>query len=169
MALIDPAIDIALASVVVVAASRLLQSRLIDKEKQKAAQQRMKEKQARIKLLIKNNDEKSRNEMQKLQQEMLEEMNETMQGSMRYMMLSLPLFFGVYMAFGFFYGGMTLQAPFPVPRFANFFIFNPFTWVPAGWGPETGWLKWYFITYLIISVALGIVLKAREMASGKRK
>jgi len=121
----------------------------------------MKEKQAKIKELMKKDDEKSKKEMDGLQKEMFEEMNETMQGSMRYMMFSLPVFFGAFFVMGQFYGGLLFEAPFLVPKFEHFFFLNPLTWIPVGWSIETGWLKWYFITYLITSIAIGIAMKIR--------
>ncbi len=169
MAVISPLVDISLVALAVVAVSRLLQARMIDKGKQKAAQARMKEKQAKIKQLMRNNDDKSRQEMQRLQQEMFEEMSETMQGSLRYMMFSLPIFFGAYFVLGMFYGGISFETPFLVPKFEGFFLFNPFTWMPTDWVMHTGWLKWYFITYLIVSIALGIVLKIKEKVTEESK
>ncbi len=162
MAVISPLVDISLVTIAVVAISRLLQSKLIDKEKQKVAQASMKEKQAKIKELMKNSDEKSKQEMDRLQKEMFEEMNETMQGSLRYMMFSLPVFFGAFFVLGQFYGGQTYATPFLVPLFKNFHIFNPMGWIPVGWGFETGWLRWYFLTYLVTSIILGIAMKVRE-------
>lgn len=168
MALITAAVDIVLVAAGIVIVSKLLQNKLIDKEKQKASQKNMKEKQAKIKELMKNTDEKSKREMERLQTEMLQEMNETMQGSMRYMMFSLPIFFGVWFVLGYFYGGMIIEAPFLVPKFNGFFMFNPFSWVPVDWNMQSGWLKWYFISYLLISIGLGIVLKIREIAFKKK-
>ena len=49
-----------------------------------------------------------------------------------------------------------------LPKFQGFFFLNPFTWVPVGWGYETGWLKWYFIIYLIASIIIAVTLKVRE-------
>jgi len=167
MVLVSPIIEIGLISLVVVALSKILQSKMIDKKKQKASQARMKEKQAKIKELVKNQDEKSKSEMERLQKEMFEDMNETMQGSMKYMMFSLPLFFGAFFIMGSLYGGMLLQAPFPLPKFEGFFFLNPFTWVPVGWGPETGWLKWYFIIYLIASIVFAIIMKIVEKTRTK--
>jgi uncharacterized membrane protein (DUF106 family) len=169
MAIVGPVVEISLVAVAVVVASRFLQSMRIDKEKQKAAQTRMKEKQAKIKELMKQGDEKSKGEMQRLQKEMFEEMSESMQGSMRYMLFSLPLFFGAFFVLGHFYGGTLFEAPFLVPKFENFFFLNPLTWVPVDWVLQTGWLKWYFITYLITSIFLGIILKIKEKATAGRK
>ena len=169
MALISVVVDVGLIAVAVVAISRLLQSKLIDKKKQKAAQRRMKEKQARIKELMKNQDEKGKSEMSRLQKEMFEDMNETMQGSMRYMMFSLPVFFGAFFILGSFYGGTLFEAPFLLPRFEGFFFLNPLSWVPVGWGIETGWLKWYFIVYLIVSITLAIGLKIMERVKKTEK
>jgi len=162
MVFIDPILEIGLIALAVVVVSKFLQSRMIDKKKQKEAQANMKEKQVKIKELMKAGDEKSKNEMDRLQKEMFEDMNATMQGTMKYMIFSMPLFFGAFFVLGFLYGGMLIEAPFVLPKFQGFFFLNPFTWVPVGWGTETGWLKWYFIIYLIASIAISIALKARE-------
>jgi len=169
MAIISPLVDISLIALAVVVVSRFMQRKFIDKKKQKAAQKNMKEKQAQIKELMKNNDDKSKQEMQKLQQEIMEEMSETMQGSMRYMMFSLPVFFGAFFIMGQFYGGTLFETPFLVPKFENFFMLNPFTWIPTGLVGETGWLKWYFLTYLAVSIVLGVTLKIKEKIQERNK
>ncbi|MBN2067808.1 MAG: hypothetical protein JW744_05050, partial [Candidatus Diapherotrites archaeon] len=97
------------------------------------------------------------------------EMGETMQGSMRYMMFSFPVFIGAFILLGMFYGSITFEAPFTVPKFENFFLLNPFTWMPVGWGYSTGWLKWYFISYLITSIILAAGLKIAGKAMEKNK
>jgi uncharacterized membrane protein (DUF106 family) len=161
MVFISPAIDIGLISLALVVVSRFLQSKLVNKEKQKAAQQRMKEKQKRMKELIANNDERSKNEAAALQREMFAEMGESMQGSMRYMMVSLPFFLVVYAALGFYYGGLYFDALFPIPKFQG--------WLPVGLATKTGWFKWYFFNYLIASIVLGIVLKIWVKAREEKK
>ncbi len=167
MAVVDPVVGISVVAIILVVISRFLQRKMIDKKKQKAAQARMKEKQAKIKELMKNEDEKSKNEMKQLQQEIFEEMNETMQGSMKYMIVSLPLFLGAWWLMGYFYGGQLFTTPFPVPKFEGFFMFNPFTWVPTSWVTASGYAKWYIINYFIVAIVLGIAMKIREKAMNK--
>jgi uncharacterized membrane protein (DUF106 family) len=162
MALISAVVDISLVAVLLVVVSRLLQGRMIDKDRQKAAQARMKEKQGRIKELMKNEDERSKNEMKQLQQEIFEEMNETMQGSMKYMIVSLPLFLAAWWLMGWLYGGQLFATPFAVPKFDGFFFLNPFTWIPSGWVLESGYAKWYIVVYFIVAIVLGIAMKVRE-------
>ena len=162
MVIISPTIDISLIAMAVVVISKIMQAKFIDKKKQKESQARMKEKQKKIKELMHKEDEKSKNEMDTLQKELLEEMNETMQGTMRYMMFSLPLFLGAFFVMGTLFGIEMFETPFLVPKFEGFFMFNPFTWMPVGWVGQTGWLKWYFITYLITSITIGIVMKIKE-------
>ncbi|MCX6798736.1 MAG: EMC3/TMCO1 family protein [Candidatus Diapherotrites archaeon] len=159
MHFISPAIDIVLISAVLVAASRLLERRFVDKKKMKESQQRMKEKQKQIKDLMQRSDEKSKQDATRMQQEMLQEMSENMQGSLNYMMVSLPVFLVAFFFLGQLYGGKIFEAPFPLPQFHGFSIINPFSWVPVGIGTETGYLRWYFISYLIISILLGIAMK----------
>ena len=167
MAIVDPVVGISVVAIILVVISRFLQAKMIDKKKQKAAQARMKEKQAKIKELMKNEDEKSKNEMKRLQQEMFEEMNETMQGSMKYMIVSLPLFLGAWWMMGYLYGGQLFATPFSVPKFEGFFMFNPFTWIPTGWVLESGYAKWYIINYFIVAIILAIGMKVREKAMNK--
>lgn len=162
MAIISPTIDISLIAMAVVVISKIMQAKFIDKKKQKESQQRMKEKQKRIKELMNREDEKSKNEMDKLQQELLQEMNDTMQGTMRYMMFSLPIFLGAFFILGTMFGIEMFETPFLVPKFEGFFFLNPFTWIPVGWVGQAGWLKWYFITYLLTSIAIGAIMKIRE-------
>ncbi len=162
MVFLDIVIEISLIALAVVVISKILQSKMIDKKKQKAAQAQMKEKQKKIKELMKNGDEKSKNEVDRLQKEMLEDMNATMQGTMKYMLFSMPLFFGAFFILGSLYGGILFNAPIMLPKFQGFFFLNPFTWIPVGWGYETGWLKWYFIIYLIASIIIAVTLKIRE-------
>ncbi len=161
MVFISPAIDIGLISVALVVVSRFLQSKLVDKEKQKAAQQRMKEKQKRMKELIASNDERSKNEAAALQREMFAEMGESMQGSMRYMMVSLPFFLVVYAALGFLYGGLYFDALFPIPKFQGI--------IPVSLTTKTGWFKWYFFNYLIASIVLGIIIKVWAKSREEKK
>ena len=168
MSLISPAIDIVLISAVLVAVSRVLEAKIGNKKKMKESQQRMKEKQKQIKELAKRDDEKSKQEAQKLQQEMLQEMGESMQGSMRYMMISMPIFLVVFLFLGAAYGSTTLEALFPLPKFSGFFLLNPLTWIPVDFTTTTGWLKWYFFSYLIISIIVGIVWRAVEKTRGKK-
>jgi len=169
MVFFDPLVEISLIAMAVVVISRAMQAKFIDKDKQKAAQARMKEKQTKIKELMKNEDEKSKNEMQRLQQEMMEEMSETMQGSMRYMMFSLPIFFGAFFVLRMFYENQVFATPFEVPTFSNFFFLNPFSWIPTGLAMETGWLRWYFLTYLATSISLGIIFKIRDIFAPKKE
>ena len=162
MAIINPLIDISLIAVAVVVISKVMQAKFIDRKKQKESQERMKEKQKKIKELMHKEDEKSKNEIEKLQKELLEEMNETMQGTMRYMMFSLPVFFGAFFILGAMFGIEMFETPFLVPKFEGFFFLNPFTWIPVGWVEQSGWLKLYFITYLVTSIIIGIAMKIRE-------
>ncbi len=159
MAFLTPAIDIAVISAVLVAVSRFIQGKLVDKAKMKEIQKRSKEKQRRIKELVQRTDEQSKAEIQRLQQEMFAEMGESMQGSRRYMMVSLPIFLVVSFLLGTFYGGTAFDALFPLPEFNNFFLLNPLTWIPVGFSVKTGWLKWYFFSYMIVSIVLSIAAK----------
>ena len=169
MVLFDPLLEIGLIAIIVVVASRLLQTKFIDKKKQKETQASMKIKQAKIKELMKNDDEKSKNEMEQLQKELFEEMGEMMQGTTRYMMFSLPIFFGVFFVLGQFYGIQVFTTPFLVPKFEGFFMLNPFSWMPVDWVNQTGWLKWYIIIYFVLSMGWGIVLKIKDIAVKKKE
>ena len=77
MVLISAGIDIAIIATVLVVASRILQSKMIDKKKMKEQRKEMKEKQAQIKELLGKDDEKSRQDAQQLQMEIMKSMSES--------------------------------------------------------------------------------------------
>jgi uncharacterized membrane protein (DUF106 family) len=121
-------------------------------------QRKIKEKQKLLNELTKKGDEKSKKEADKLQLEMLQMMNETMQGSMRYMLASFPLFIGVWWVLGMFYFEQLITLPFAIPvmhRNLSFEITNIISWI---------WL--YIYSALIMGLAISLILKVWEKRKG---
>ena len=161
MALFDPMIDIALATIAIALISRALQSKFVDRKKMKQQQADMKEKQKKVKELMQKTDQKSRLEMEKLQKEMLESMSESMQGSMRYMMISLPLFLGFFWVLGTAYEGALISLPFAVPIIHRNMSFE----ITA----SISWLWWYIYSMFAISIMINLALKAWDKSKEARK
>ena len=162
MPIISTLVDIAVASMILVAITKILQSKLIDKEKMKQRQAEMKEKQKQMKELARQDDERSRQQMKQLQGEMLQASTEMMQGNLRYMIISLPLllvFFGLLRTF---YAAEQVALPFALPWFRSFQMFNPLSWVDFTMKNPLGWLAWYVYCSLAVSLVFGIVNKVRK-------
>lgn len=144
-------LEIALVSTAMVAISQILQRKLMDKKGMKEGQAKIKEKQKRMKELLGKEDHKSKEESERLQGEMLEIMNKTMQGTMKHMLVSFPIFILVYWALGAAYSGTLIDLPVAVPVIHRNFSFE----ITSG----ISWLWWYIYTSFSISIAFSIVLK----------
>ena len=160
MNFINPMIDIFLISIVLVIFSKVLQRKFIDKDAMKKQQQEMKIKQKRIKELIEQKDDKSMQEANKIQQEMFEAMGKTMQGTMKHMMFSLPVFLGVFALIRMFYGEATIDLPIPIPWLGETGI-ELFE--------QTNWFGWYFLSYLVLNIIIGIAEKLVKKSRREQK
>ena len=101
MALFSPPVDISLISIFLVTASQIMQRTVVDKREMKRQQDQMKENQKKMKELMSKQDQKSKNQLEALEKEMLDSMNSVMKGSMRLMLYSLVVFIPAF----FFMGG----------------------------------------------------------------
>lgn len=147
----NPMLEIALVSVVMVGVSQILQRKLMDKKGMKEGQERIKEKQKRIKELLGKEDLKSKEEVERLQKEMMEIMQKTMKGTMKHMLVSFPIFILVYWGLGATYSGMLIDLPTAVPVIHRNFSFEITS--------SISWLWWYIYTSFSLSIAFNIVLK----------
>ncbi|MAG21981.1 MAG: hypothetical protein CL943_01570 [Candidatus Diapherotrites archaeon] len=144
-------LEIALVSLVMSGISQILQRKLMDKKGMKASQEKMKEQQKRIKELVGREDQQSKAEAERLQKEMLELMSKSMQGTMKHMVVSMPIFLGVFWGLGYLYSGALIQLPMAVPvlhRDLSFEITSAISW-----------LWWYIYTSFSIGIVLNMVLK----------
>jgi uncharacterized membrane protein (DUF106 family) len=104
-----------------------------------------------------NNDEKSKQEVQRLQQQMMQKMSETMSGSMKVMMASMVIFLPAFAILGMFYGDVVIPLPIPIPWLGS----NSFIELYH----ETNWIGWYVLASLVTSIVLQIILKLAERVS----
>ncbi len=148
--------EIALFSIGISAVSRFIQEKLVDKKTQKLHQGKMKENQKKINELMKRNDDGAKKEMEKLQAEALESMNVIMQGNMKYMIFTMPLFLVFFAVLGSMYGGTIINLPFPLPVIHRNFSFEITS--------KISWLWWYIYTGIIAGILINMITSALEGA-----
>lgn len=85
--LVNPTIDIALVAVAISLISLLVQRKVMGKGGMKGSQKAMKDKQEKMKELMKRQDEQAKNELHKLEQDMLADSMGMMKKSMTHMVV----------------------------------------------------------------------------------
>jgi len=148
--LINATTDIALISIAIVLFSQLLQNKFIDRKKMKEHQEKMREHQKRIQELIKQNDKKSQEELKTINDEIMKSTSEMMQASLRFMIITTPIFLIMFFAIGSFYGNETINLPFPIP------------WIDGKVYNQTNWIGWYVLCAIIASIIIKIILNIIE-------
>jgi uncharacterized membrane protein (DUF106 family) len=159
MVLISPIVDIAIVSFGMAIVSQILQRKLIDRKKTKESQAQMKQMQKQLNELLKHGDEKSKLESARIQNELLKLMNDQMKGSMKHMLVSLPIFWIVFAVIGTVYGNVQINAPLPLPVIHRNLAFEIIQVV--------SWLWWYIYCSLFFSVILSIILNAFDKMKTK--
>lgn len=147
--LINPTIDIALISTGIAVVSQLFQIKFTDRKKMRTMQKGMKEKQKKMRELAGKTDGNSLAELKKLEQEMMQSLNESMKHSMSSMIKLMPLtviFLFVYWLLGSTYGTVAVPTLFPISIFK----------------PAMGWIWWYVICVFIASIAMNVITNAIE-------
>ncbi|MDD5148295.1 MAG: EMC3/TMCO1 family protein [Candidatus ainarchaeum sp.] len=160
MVLISPVVDIAIVSFVMAIVSQILQRKFLDRKKMKESQEQIKQMQKRLNELLKKQDEQSKKEAMRLQNEMLQTMNAQMKGSMKHMLISLPIFWIVFAIVGALYLGVMITAPVALPVIHRNFSFEITQTI--------SWLWWYIYCSIIFSIIISIVLKAADLAKAKQ-
>jgi uncharacterized membrane protein (DUF106 family) len=135
--------------------SKMLQNKFLDKDKMKRNKERMKKKQAKIKLLMKDGKKEEAGELQK---EIMADTMEMMKGTQKMMVVSLPLII-VYFILGALYAGVTFESLFAIPTF-TWYGFIPFP--DGGFSIMTGWRRAYFVYYFGWFIIIGIIMKVKE-------
>ena len=133
----------------------MLQNKFLDKDKMKRNKERMKKKQAKIKLLMKDGKKEEAGELQK---EIMADTMEMMKGTQKMMVVSLPLII-VYFILGALYAGVTFESLFAIPTF-TWYGFIPFP--DGGFSIMTGWRRAYFVYYFGWFIIIGIIMKVKE-------
>ncbi len=121
----------------------------------KRNKERMKKKQAKIKLLMKDGKKEEAGELQK---EIMADTMEMMKGTQKMMVVSLPLII-VYFILGALYAGVTFESLFAIPTF-TWYGFIPFP--DGGFSIMTGWRRAYFVYYFGWFIIIGIIMKVKE-------
>lgn len=147
-------IEIAIVSVIMVSVSQILQRKFVDRKAMKESQEKMKAHQKQLKELMGKEDNKSKAEADRLQKEMLESMSASMQGTMKHMLFSFPIFIAVFWLLGQAYAGTVINLPVAVPVLHRDWSFE----ITSG----ISWLWWYIYSSFILSIVLNIVLKVAK-------
>ncbi|PIU21831.1 MAG: hypothetical protein COT15_00195 [Candidatus Diapherotrites archaeon CG08_land_8_20_14_0_20_34_12] len=153
MIFINAPIDIAIIAFLIAIISQVMRMKFINQKKMKNDQKSLKEKNKRMNELMKNTDEKSKKELEELQKEYLDITKEMMQGNMRYMLFSFPVFIIALYFIKEWYNGIIIPLPFELPFF----------------GPDVGWLGWYILMALISSLVVSGVMKLIEIVNTKKE
>ncbi|MFA6065435.1 MAG: EMC3/TMCO1 family protein [archaeon] len=157
----EPAIIIFCITVALAALSKVLQRKLIDKEKMKAFQTKIKEDQKKFNELLKEAD-KNKKEIEELQSRIMQQNMEMMNSNMKLSLFTMPAFLIAFWFLGTLYGGQLLVSIIPLPTFNNFFLLNPLSWIPVGLGMTAGYYKIYFFYYLIAAILMNYIDKGYD-------
>ena len=155
MAFINPVTDIALAAMALTVISQIIQRKLVDREKMKKQQQKMRDHQKRMKELTQKQDKQSKQEMERIEKEFMETANETMRGSLKQLAVSTPIILIAFWYLGETYRDDVIQLPVQLPWFGSNGI-QLFS--------ETTWIGWYVVNAIIFAVALNIIISFIEKA-----
>jgi uncharacterized membrane protein (DUF106 family) len=167
--MIGPMFEIFGISLFLAVVSQIIQNKFMDKEAMKKHQDDMKAKQKRMKELIGKDDEKSKNELETLEKELMESMQKVMEGSTKTMLFSLVVFLPAFWLLGHFYEKAVIDLPVQIPWFVEGFdLLNISTWGIKMYS-QTNWLGWYFLTYLVISMIIGAIVSQFKKASKNQK
>ncbi len=148
--------DIALITVVLFIVSQIAQNKFMNREEMKKHQDTIKQKQAKMKELMKKEDAKSKNELETLEKEMMQTMQNMMSGSSKVMLVSMVLFLPALWFLGEFYGKEIIPLPVPLPWLSvGFDLFNIGTWGMTIYS-ETNWFGWYFVCFIVLSILFSI-------------
>lgn len=168
---VNPMVDIAGVSLALAIISQFVQGKFMNKDEMKRHQEGMKERNKRMKELMGKDDHKSKNELEALEKEMLESMQKMMNGSMKVMMVSAIVFLPALWFLSATYEKAVIELPIPIPWFiSGFNLLDPSTWGGIiELYNETNYFGWYFLTYLVITVAINSVMgffKKRVVVNG---
>lgn len=157
---VDPAIVILIACVVLASISKILQRKFINKREMDYSKERIKELQKKMNELMKKGDDRSKKELEATQTEMLEINTKMLNQSMKMMWITMPVFLVAFAAMSYLYGGKSLESFVPLPKFIDFNMLWPptwFSWIEGGFTTTTGFFKMYFFYYLGCSLIINFV------------
>jgi len=153
---LEPAIVILLTTIILAGLSKILQRKFIDKKKMKQMQEEIKQDNVKFKGLLKE-AEKNKKEIEELQSKMMEKNMALMNSNMKLSLFTMPAFLVSFWFLSTLYSGQTIESFIMLPKFSNFFMLNPLSWIPIGLTQYTGFYKAYFFYYLGSAIVLGFI------------
>lgn len=166
---VDPYVDIAVVCVVLALISQAIQAKFVNTPEVKEARERSKEKNKRMRELMKKTDDESVQEMKKIQKEIMDDTMASMK-TMHYAFLTLPLYLVV---FGYFGGS---SVPFVGGLFGNGaytdVVFNlpvALPWIDFQFHETTNWLGYYFVWIMLSTIVIKLGLTVFERMKKKKE
>lgn len=138
----DPTIEITVLAVVATVISLAIQHRFFHRKEMLQSQEDMRHNQKRMMELMKKEDKKSKEEAQKIQQDMMDQTFKMLNPMQ--MVAQLVVFAPLLWYFHAAYDGMAIALPFPFPWWVDGFV----------WLNQTNWFGWYFLTVMVFMIVL---------------
>jgi len=169
MVFVNPIIELALVSIAMSFVTQIIQRKFGNRDQMKEHQEKMKTTQKRVKELMTKEDEKSKQERESLEKEMLDSMNTVMKASMKTMVVSMAIVIPVFFLMGAVYEEEIIDLPLPVPWIGTQAdLLNPFSWFELY--EQTNWIGWYILVSLLFSLLiLSPLIKVYEKMKKREK
>ncbi len=151
MVWINPGVDVAVIAFCVVAFFNMIRWKTEDR----ALMKTLKEKNKRVRELMKRTDKHSKKEVEKANRELIELNMRVMKKTMPITLVSLAVFMAVFPFIRAAYEPFVFPLPFPVP------------WIDMQFHTQTNWLGYYFLVSLTFSAAAGVIKKL-VLRAGKK-
>ncbi len=157
-----PTIDIALVATILAIVLQVFQRVFVNQKKLKLHQEEMKKKQKRISELTAKNNQQSKQEQDRLQEEVMQHFNEIMPEMFKQLIFSFIVVLPVWQFLQGNYIDTIISLPIPIPFFSAFDFFNPISWISFKLFESTNWIGWYILVSIIVGIILSIVLHGYE-------
>lgn len=146
--IINPTIDIIMFAAILGAVSIIVQIKFLNWKKTRQLQRSIQEKNKKAMELMKKGDEHSKKEAEELQKQVMADMGEQFKNLPKQMIISLIIFLPPFTLIRIYYGdsGYLVHLPWDIPLL----------------GAKWGWLKLYFVSGAIISLALNFIIGKLE-------
>jgi uncharacterized membrane protein (DUF106 family) len=164
---LEAALVIILVTIALATITKILQRKLIDRKKMLEYQKQIKEDQKGFNLLLKE-AEKNKREIEELQTRILKQNTEMLNMNMKLSLFTMPAFLVAFWFLGNLYSNQNLVSVIPLPKFSDFNLLNPVSWIPIGLSVEAGYYKMYFFYYIISTIVLGFIEKAYDQIKNKK-
>ena len=151
--LFNPTVDLVLVSAIFVVISQTLQLVFMDRKQMRETQKEMKEKNKEYKALAAQGANADKKEMERVQKEMMELTGRSFKKMPKMMIASAIVFLPLWGLLNGVYAGTEIKLFFPLTIFWQ----------------STGWVYWYFLCSLLISMTVTRVLGAYDNHLEKKR